>query len=88
MLAISLDAETVYPLTKPSPETRPHLMTDHDMDLFLVYHRSSWHIGTSVAAPGSKLADQTTPSIPTMSSSLSCAALGFFAQVMVGRLLH
>lgn len=72
-----------------SRSAQPHQINDNHMDLFVsVYHPRFWNIGTSVAAPGSKLADQTTPSIPTMSSSLSCAALGFFAQVMVGRLLH
>jgi hypothetical protein len=73
-----------------SRSVQPHQINGNDMDLFIVnvYHPRFWNTGTSVAAPGSKLADQTTPSIPILSSSLSCAALGFFAQVMVSRLLH
>lgn len=67
---------------------QPHQMNGNDMDLFIVnvYHPRFWNTGTSVAAPGSKLADQTTPVIPTLSSSLSCAALGFSTPVMVSRL--
>lgn len=70
-----------------SRSAQPHQINDNHMDLFVsVYHPRFWNIGTSVAAPGSKLADQTTPVVPTLSSSLSCAARGFSTPVMVSRL--